>query len=170
MRNMSFDLHYLKSGLIFLGAFLGVFFYVFGAKSLDDLTFKHKENSEQILRLNQEIKSNTSKLKTFNEKIINIDKFFVKDKKDFGLYKLMEHLDEEIKMYKYKYTTDQKMKKMTNKYFYYNFKFVIKYESYESAMKILKTIEEKYHNSFVDAKFEKGKFILVYKFYGKKGI
>ena len=55
----------------------------------------------------------------------------------------MEHLDNEIKIYNYKYTTDQKMGTLTSNYFFYTFKFVINYESYYSMSKILNTIEEK---------------------------
>lgn len=170
MKKLSLDLHYVKSIAIFLVALGSAGFYLFSNNNLGTLKTSFEDNIQKINQLNNDIKKNKKDLETFNSKIIEIDKFFVKDKKDFGLYKLMEHLDEEIKIYKYKYSTDQKQKALTNKYFYYNIKFVIKYESFKSMQKILDTIETKYHNSFVDAKFDKGKFVLTYRFYGKKGI
>lgn len=169
MKKIKFDLHYLKSILIIAGACTISFFYFTSNNNSNVLKIQTEENIQKINSLDSEIKKNKEALKVFNEKIVELDKFFVKDKEDFGLYKLMEHLDNEIKIYQYKYTTDQKMQNLTKNYFAYTFKFVINYESFESMQKILSTIEEKYHNSFVDAKFDKGKFLLTYKFYGKKG-
>ena len=169
MKKIKFDLHYLKTGGIVLGALASVFFYFSSNNDVELLAQTSQANIDKINSLDRDIKKNKKDLESFNKKIIEIDKFFVKDKGDFGLYKLMEHLDNEIKIYNYKYTTDQKMGTLTSNYFFYIFKFVINYESYYSMSKILNTIEEKYHNSFVDAKFEKGNFILTYKFYGKKG-
>jgi len=170
MNNFSLDLHYVKSILIFIVAFGSAGFFFLTSNNVGDLKLQHSNNIQKLSKLDNSIRKNKKSLEKFNAKIIDVDKFFVKDKKDFGLYKLMEHLDEEIKMYQYKYNTDQKLKFLTKKYFYYNFKFVMKYQSFESMSNIINTIENKYHNSFVDGKFEKGKFILTYKFYGKRGI
>lgn len=168
MNKIKFDLHYLKSFLIVSGAIALAFFYFTSNNNNDILKIQTDDNIQKINQLDNDIKKNKESLKNFNEKIVELDKFFVKDKDDFGLYKLMEHLDNEIKIYQYKYTTDQKMTTLTKNYFSYTFKFIINYESFDSMQKILSTIEEKYHNSFVDAKFDKGKFLLTYKFYGKK--
>lgn len=168
MNKIKFDLHYLKSFLIVSGAIALAFFYFTSNNNNDILKIQTDDNIQKINQLDNDIRKNKESLKNFNEKIVELDKFFVKDKDDFGLYKLMEHLDNEIKIYQYKYTTDQKMATLTKNYFSYTFKFIINYESFDSMQKILSTIEEKYHNSFVDAKFDKGKFLLTYKFYGKK--
>lgn len=169
MKKIKFDLHYLKTAIIIIVSFVSVFFYFSSNNDVDVLAKTSEENIQKISSLDSDIKKNKKELEKFNQKIIELDKFFVKDKEDFGLYKLMEHLDNEIKIYNYKYTTDQKMSTLTSNYFFYTFKFVINYESFYSVNKILNTIEEKYHNSFVDAKFEKNNFVLTYKFYGKKG-
>lgn len=168
MNKVKFDLHYLKTISIIIGSLVATFLYFSSDNNNVLLEEQTNQNIEKINQLDSDIKKNKSDLKKFNEKIVELDKFFVKDKEDFGLYKLMEHLDNEIKIYQYKYSTDQKMTNLTNMYFSYTFKFVINYESFDSMQKILDTIENKYHNSFVDAKFDKGKFLLTYKFYGKK--
>lgn len=169
IKKIKFDLHYLKTIGIVLITLIAGGYYFSNDNALEILKEQSDANLENINKLNNDIKKNKKDLEKFNKQILEIDKFFVKDKNDFGLYKLMEHLDNEIKIYKYKYTTDQKMSNLTNSYFSYTFQFVINYESFDSMQKILETIEEKYHNTFVDAKFDKGKFILTYKFYGKKG-
>ncbi len=165
----SFDIHYLKT-IVLAISFIFMSYQLYNINTeVDVLKERYDNNISQISKLDSDIKSNKKKLKEFNEKIISLNKTFVKDKEDFGLYKLMEHLDKDVKLFDFKYNTNQKQTNLTKEYFSYDFKFDIPYNSYSAMNKIINTIEGTYHNTFTSAKFDKGKFTLTYKFYGKKG-
>lgn len=164
------DYHYLKTIVLVLG-FLFMLYQLYDKnESLNLIKSQYDSNIEQITKLNSDIKTNKKKLKEFTDKISTLNRLFVKDKNEFGLYKLMEYLDEQVKLYDFKYSTNQKETNLTKEYFSYDFKFEIPYNSYSSLNKLINSIESKYHNTFVEAKFDKGKFYLTYKFYGKKGV
>lgn len=165
----SIDYHYLKSVALLIAFATISYYYVDKSTEVSNIMVQYDGNIEQVTKLNNDIKNNKKKLEEFNVKIVGVNKIFLKDKEDFGLYKLMEHLDKDAKLFNFKYTTNQKQVNLTKEYFSYDFKFEVPYSSYQSMSKVIDTIEGTYHNTFMEAKFDKGKFILSYKFYGKKG-
>ena len=111
------DYHYLKTIVLVLG-FLFMLYQLYDKnESLNLIKTQYDSNIEQITKLNSDIKTNKKKLKEFTDKISTLNRLFVKDKNEFGLYKLMEYLDEQVKLYNFKYSTNQKETNLTKEYF-----------------------------------------------------
>ena len=86
------DYHYLKTIVLVLG-FLFMLYQLYDKnESLTLIKSQYDSNIEQITKLNSDIKTNKKKLKEFTDKISTLNRLFVKDKNEFGLYKLMDYI------------------------------------------------------------------------------
>lgn len=166
--SLGIDLHYIKTIVLLIGAIVALYLY-FSTNSENNMLSEQSENNiSSLTQLDGEIKKNKQKLVEFNNELIKINKEFLKPKEDFGVYKMMEHFDEFAKFFNYSYTIDLKEKNLSSRYFEHTIKFIIDYKDVKSMHNIIQLIEDRFYNSFVDGRYEKGRFQLTYKFYGEK--
>lgn len=167
MFGIKLDVHYLKTIGLFVLTVFSAFLYFTGNISLGDLSKTIEDNDTTINNLKTEYTKLDQDLKKFNIKINSIDKEFVFEKKNFGVYKLMMYFDKYKDSYDFKHIVEQNEKKLTNEYFQHEVQFQIEYKSSAQIKDFLNIIENKYHNNFIEGRFSKNELILKYLFYGK---